>query len=75
MTWEPSTSVSTKTIVEQAFREIRAFRIYNRPTEVHKWSTGQEDQARLESRAALNCNANANQILWNWANAWLQQSG
>jgi acyl-CoA dehydrogenase len=25
-------------IVEQVFREIRAFRIYDGPTEVHKWS-------------------------------------
>ena len=25
-------------IVEQAFREVRAFRIYDGPTEVHKWS-------------------------------------
>jgi len=32
------TGVSTETIVEQAFCEIRAFRIYNGPTEVHKWS-------------------------------------
>jgi acyl-CoA dehydrogenase len=32
------TGVSTDTIVEQAFREIRAFRIYDGPTEVHKWS-------------------------------------
>jgi alkylation response protein AidB-like acyl-CoA dehydrogenase len=31
-------SVSADTIVEQAFREIRAFRIYDGPTEVHKWS-------------------------------------
>jgi acyl-CoA dehydrogenase len=30
--------VSGDTIVEQAFREIRAFRIYDGPTEVHKWS-------------------------------------
>jgi acyl-CoA dehydrogenase len=30
--------VSRDTIVEQAFREIRAFRIYDGPTEVHKWS-------------------------------------
>ena len=30
--------VSTDTIVEQVFREIRAFRIYDGPTEVHKWS-------------------------------------
>jgi acyl-CoA dehydrogenase len=30
--------VTADTIVEQAFREIRAFRIYDGPTEVHKWS-------------------------------------
>lgn len=30
--------VSRDTIVEQAFRELRAFRIYDGPTEVHKWS-------------------------------------
>ena len=30
--------VSRDTIVDQAFREIRAFRIYDDPTEVHKWS-------------------------------------
>ncbi|HCW60628.1 MAG TPA: acyl-CoA dehydrogenase [Sphingobium sp.] len=30
--------VSGDTIVEQAFREIRAFRIYDGPTEDHKWS-------------------------------------
>jgi acyl-CoA dehydrogenase len=30
--------VTDKTIVEQVFREIRAFRIYDGPTEVHKWS-------------------------------------
>jgi acyl-CoA dehydrogenase len=30
--------VTRDTIVEQAFREIRAFRIYDGPTEVHKWS-------------------------------------
>lgn len=32
------TGVSKDTIVEQVFREIRAFRIYDGPTEVHKWS-------------------------------------
>ncbi|MDH4565462.1 acyl-CoA dehydrogenase [Pseudomonas sp. BN414] len=26
------------TVVEQVFREIRAFRVYDGPTEVHKWS-------------------------------------
>jgi acyl-CoA dehydrogenase len=32
------TGVTDKTIVETMFREIRAFRIYDGPTEVHKWS-------------------------------------
>ena len=30
--------VTGDTIVEQVFREVRAFRIYDGPTEVHKWS-------------------------------------
>jgi acyl-CoA dehydrogenase len=32
------TGVSGDTIVAQIFREVRAFRIYDGPTEVHKWS-------------------------------------
>ena len=32
------TGVTDATVVEQVFREIRAFRIYDGPTEVHKWS-------------------------------------
>jgi len=32
------TGVTDNTIVEQVFREVRAFRIYDGPTEVHKWS-------------------------------------
>jgi acyl-CoA dehydrogenase len=32
------TGVSADTIVEQVFREVRSFRIYDGPTEVHKWS-------------------------------------
>ena len=32
------TGLSGDTIVEQAFRELRAFRIYDGPTEVHKWA-------------------------------------
>jgi acyl-CoA dehydrogenase len=32
------TGVSGETIVEQVFREVRSFRIYDGPTEVHKWS-------------------------------------
>ncbi|HNT38481.1 MAG TPA: acyl-CoA dehydrogenase family protein [Rubrivivax sp.] len=30
--------VSGDTVVQQVFREVRAFRIYDGPTEVHKWS-------------------------------------
>jgi acyl-CoA dehydrogenase len=30
--------VTRDTIVEQVFREVRAFRIYDGPTEVHLWS-------------------------------------
>lgn len=43
------TGVSGDTIVEQMFREIRAFRIYDGPTEVHKWSLAKKikrDQLR-----------------------------
>ncbi len=32
------TGITDDTIVEQVFREVRAFRIYDGPTEVHKWS-------------------------------------
>jgi acyl-CoA dehydrogenase len=32
------TGVTGDTIVEQVFRELRAFRIYDGPTEVHTWS-------------------------------------
>lgn len=32
------TGITGDTIVAQVFREVRAFRIYDGPTEVHKWS-------------------------------------
>lgn len=32
------TGVSGDTVVEQIFREVRAFRIYDGPSEVHRWS-------------------------------------
>jgi acyl-CoA dehydrogenase len=32
------TGVTHDTMVEQVFRELRAFRIYDGPTEVHRWS-------------------------------------
>jgi acyl-CoA dehydrogenase len=43
------TGVTRDTIVEQVFREVRAFRIYDGPTEVHKWSL-----AKKLKREALN---------------------
>jgi len=42
------TGVTRDTVVEQVFREVRAFRIYDGPTEVHKWSL-----ARKVKRMAL----------------------
>lgn len=30
--------ITADTVVERVFREVRAFRIYDGPTEVHKWS-------------------------------------
>ncbi|MCF8709543.1 acyl-CoA dehydrogenase family protein [Rhizorhapis sp. SPR117] len=47
------TGVSGDTIVEQVFREIRAFRIYDGPTEVHKWSLAKKikrDWRELQSQ-------------------------
>jgi len=44
-----ATGVSRDTIVEQLFREVRAFRIYDGPTEVHKWSLAKKiKRAHLE---------------------------
>jgi acyl-CoA dehydrogenase len=42
--------VTRDTIVEQVFREIRAFRIYDGPTEVHKWSLAKKIKRDHESR-------------------------
>lgn len=46
------TGVSGDTIVEQIFREIRAFRIYDGPTEVHKWSLAKKIK---RDHRAINC--------------------
>jgi acyl-CoA dehydrogenase len=46
------TGVSGDTIVEQMFREIRAFRIYDGPTEVHKWSLAKKIK-RDHAKAAV----------------------
>ena len=44
------TGVSGDTIVEQVFREVRAFRIYDGPTEVHKWSLAKKIKRDWKSR-------------------------
>jgi acyl-CoA dehydrogenase len=44
------TGVSRDTIVEQVFREIRAFRIYDGPTEVHKWSLAKKVRRDWKAR-------------------------
>ena len=45
--------VSRDTIVEQLFREVRAFRIYDGPTEVHKWSLAKKiKKAELARQSA-----------------------
>jgi acyl-CoA dehydrogenase len=43
-----ATGVSRDTVVEQIFREIRAFRIYDGPTEVHKWSLARKIKRDLQ---------------------------
>jgi acyl-CoA dehydrogenase len=45
--------VSGDTIVEQVFREIRAFRIYDGPTEVHKWSLARKIVSETARRTSL----------------------
>jgi Acyl-CoA dehydrogenases len=44
------TGVSHDTVVEQVFREIRAFRIYDGPTEVHKWSLAKKIKREVLAR-------------------------
>ena len=47
-----ATGVSGDTIVEQLFREVRAFRIYDGPTEVHKWSLAKKIKRDHKAQAA-----------------------
>jgi acyl-CoA dehydrogenase len=42
--------VSDDTVVEQVFREVRAFRIYDGPTEVHKWSLAKKIKRDWKAR-------------------------
>jgi acyl-CoA dehydrogenase len=54
------TGVTGDTIVEQVFREIRAFRIYDGPTEVHKWSLAKKikrDHKHAQEKAAQGVSA------------------
>lgn len=46
------TGVTDKTIVEQVFREVRAFRIYDGPTEVHKWSLAKKAKREWREQQA-----------------------
>ena len=44
------TGVTGDTIVEQVFREVRAFRIYDGPTEAHKWSLAKKIKREWKER-------------------------
>ena len=44
--------VTRDTVVEQAFREIRAFRIYDGPSEVHRWSLAKGIKRRMKEHPA-----------------------
>lgn len=44
--------VSGDTIVEQVYREIRAFRIYDGPSEVHRWSLAKKIRRDWQGRDA-----------------------
>ena len=44
--------VTRDTVVEQAFREIRAFRIYDGPSEVHRWSLAKNIKRRMKEHRA-----------------------
>lgn len=46
------TGVTGDTIVEQVFREIRAFRIYDGPSEVHRWSLAKKIKRDARSASA-----------------------
>jgi acyl-CoA dehydrogenase len=46
------TGLTDDTVVEQIFREIRAFRIYDGPTEVHKWSLAKKIKRDWKAAAA-----------------------
>lgn len=47
------TGVTDDTIVEQVFREIRAFQIYDGPTEVHKWSLAKKIKREWQTSGSV----------------------
>lgn len=47
------TGVSHDTVVEQVFREVRAFRIYDGPTQVHKWSLAKKIKREAANKARV----------------------
>ncbi len=51
------TGVTSDTIVEQVFRDIRAFRIYDGPTEVHKWSIAKKIKRNWKAAQAEGASA------------------
>jgi len=53
------TGVTRDTVVEQVFREARAFRIYDGPTEVHKWSLAKRIKRQAMQRAGMVAPGNA----------------
>jgi acyl-CoA dehydrogenase len=46
------TGITGDTVVEHIFRELRAFRIYDGPTEVHKWSLAKKIKREAEAASA-----------------------
>jgi alkylation response protein AidB-like acyl-CoA dehydrogenase len=44
--------VTRDTVVERIFRETRSFRIYDGPSEVHRWAIGRRLLGRLQSEAS-----------------------
>ncbi len=51
--------VTRDTVVEQVFREVRAFRIYDGPTEVHKWSLAKHIKRETLARLAASTGTHA----------------
>ena len=44
--------ITRETAVERIFREVRGFRIYDGPSEVHRWSLARKALKRARERSA-----------------------